>query len=220
MWQLRQRLRSLVGAGPDDVLRRARGVIHVGANTGQERDLYASLGLKVVWVEPIPEVFDELERNLSAYPDQRAVRALVTDRSGEKVTFHVSSNDGLSSSIFEFDQHADIWPDVTTAHSIELVTTTLTDLVRHEAIDLNLYDSLVMDTQGSELLVLQGAEAVLPDFTLIKSEAADFEAYAGCCRRDHIEQFLGVRGFTEIQATKFASHPNGGHYYDLVFERS
>ena len=32
----------------------ARGVIHVGANVGQERDLYAAYRLPVVWIEPTP----------------------------------------------------------------------------------------------------------------------------------------------------------------------
>jgi hypothetical protein len=41
-------------------LRKVRGVIHVGANEGQERDLYAAFGLNVIWIEPIPEVFQVL----------------------------------------------------------------------------------------------------------------------------------------------------------------
>lgn len=220
MRHVRQRLRNLVGGGPNEALRRARGVIHVGANTGQERDLYASFGLRVVWIEPIPEVFDELQRNVADFPYQRAVRALVTDTSGETVAFHVSSNDGLSSSIFDFDQHADIWPDVTTARSIELVTTTLSDLVEREGIEPHDYDALVMDTQGSELLVLQGAEAMLKQLSVIKTEAADFEAYTGCCLREDIESFLFARGFRETQCTEFARHAEGGRYYDVVFERS
>jgi len=194
-------------------------VIHVGANTGQERDLYDSFGLKVVWVEPIPEVFETLEQNLTKYPDQRAVRALLTDRSGETVTFHVSSNDGLSSSIFDFDQHKDIWPEVVTARSIQLVTTTLSDLIARESINRSEYDALVMDTQGSELLVLKGAEQVLSGFSIIKTEAADFEAYAGCCRREDLEAHLGSRGFFETGATEFARRAEGGRYYDVVFER-
>ena len=43
---------------PDAFLRRVRGLVHVGANTGQERESYASHGLSVIWVEPIGDVFD------------------------------------------------------------------------------------------------------------------------------------------------------------------
>lgn len=38
-------------------LSKGRGVIHVGANAGQERELYAAFGLHVIWIEPIPDVF-------------------------------------------------------------------------------------------------------------------------------------------------------------------
>jgi len=218
MQNVRRRLRNLVRRGPDEVLRRAQGVIHIGANTGQERDLYAAFGLRVLWVEPIPEVFDELERNLVGFPDQRAVRALITDKPGETVNFHVSSNDGLSSSIFDFEQHSDIWPEVTTARSIELITTTLAELIQREGASDG-YDALVMDTQGSELLVLRGAEAVLSQFSIIKTEAADFEAYSGCCRREDIEHFLTSRSFEETSCTEFARHGSGGRYFDIVFQR-
>lgn len=219
MRHVRQRLKALVRGGSDKALNRARGVIHVGANTGQERGLYAAYGLKVIWVEPIPEVFDVLQSNIAEYPDQRAVRALLTDRSGETVTFHVSSNDGLSSSIFDFDQHKDIWPEVTTSRSLELTTTTLAELIEHERVDPTEYDALVMDTQGSELLVLQGAEQLLEGFSIIKTEAADFDSYKGCCLREDIENYLSARGFTETRCTEFARSEQGGRYYDIIFER-
>ena len=40
---------------PEDAfLRKVSGVIHVGANLGQERAHYARFRLDVVWIEPIP----------------------------------------------------------------------------------------------------------------------------------------------------------------------
>ena len=59
-----------------------RGVVHVGANTGQERLIYDKEGLNVLWIEPIPSVFDTLVANIRALPKQRAVCALVTDQIG------------------------------------------------------------------------------------------------------------------------------------------
>src|SRR5215472_4628952 len=51
-----RRIRSMLKRNPDSFLRGVSGVIHVGANTGQERELYEKFGLHVVWIEPIPEV--------------------------------------------------------------------------------------------------------------------------------------------------------------------
>jgi hypothetical protein len=108
----------------DDFLNRVSHLIHVGANYGQERDIYAKHGISVFWVESIPEVFDALKRNLEEYQQQRAVCAPVTDTVGRKHLFHVSNNDGASSSILEFAQHKDIWPEVCFTRDIELISTT------------------------------------------------------------------------------------------------
>jgi 2-O-methyltransferase len=43
---------------------------------GQERELYAAFGLRVVWIEPIPEVFESLKLNICPYPKQCAYRYL------------------------------------------------------------------------------------------------------------------------------------------------
>jgi FkbM family methyltransferase len=205
---------------PNAFLRQVRGVVHVGANIGQERELYAKYKLDVVWIEPISSVFSELKANLKEFPRQHAYQYLVTDRDGEEYTFHVANNQGASSSILEFDQHKDIWPDVNYTESIRLESITLTSLFRKEGIETGKYDALVMDTQGSELLVLKGAESMIRGFKYVQTEAADFESYAGGCRVADIEEFLKRYGFSEIWRTKFASNQDGGSYYDIVYRRS
>ena len=60
-----RRLRSRLGRWPDSFLWDCDGVVHIGANTGQERDMYHRLGLRVLWVEPIPSVFAQLRENLT-----------------------------------------------------------------------------------------------------------------------------------------------------------
>ena len=94
------------------LLRRSRGVIHVGANLGQERHFYDGLGLRVLWIEPIPDVYGALVKNLAEFPKQSAIKALITDKNGDNILFHLSNNGGQSSSIFDLHLHEDIWPDV------------------------------------------------------------------------------------------------------------
>jgi FkbM family methyltransferase len=200
-------------------LRSVRGVIHVGANTGQERELYAQYRLKVLWIEPIDEVFAQLKRNIAALPDQRAVQALVTDRDGGEYTFNVASNTGASSSILPLKLHADVWPDVTFTKTVAMRSTTLPSLLQAHGIDAGLYDALVMDTQGSELLVLEGAEPLLGGFRYVRTEVADFEAYEGCCQLAEVEAYLTRRGFREKVRKVIALHPQGGGYYDIVYGR-
>lgn len=200
-------------------LRDVSGVIHVGAHTGQERQLYAQYRLKVLWIEPLAELFAELERNIAGLQDQRAVRALVTDNDDAEYSFHVASNAGGSSSILELKLHADIWPDVTYTRTVAMRGTTLPSLLEAERIDSRAYDALVMDTQGSELLVLRGAAALLGQFKYIRTEVADFEAYENCCQLADIESFLAAYDFREQVRKVIARHPSGGGYYDIVYRK-
>ena len=126
------RLKSLLTRDPDRFLKRVSGVIHVGANIGQERDTYQAFGLQVIWVEPISEVFQRLTANLTGYSGQRALQALVTDQDDAEYTFHIASNDGQSSSIFDFQMHKDIWPQISYERDVTLRSTTLTSLFLDE----------------------------------------------------------------------------------------
>jgi len=203
----------------DSFLRDVSGVIHVGANYGQEREQYNNFGLRVIWVEPIPEVFSELKRNIREFSNQRAYQALVTDVDGKEYKFHISNNNGASSSILEFKQHKDIWPNVNYTASISLNSITLASLLRKERIDPCDYQALIMDTQGSELLVLQGSVPVLENFKYIKTEVPDFESYEGCCQLVDINAFMKKHGYIEFSCNKFASREAGGDYFDIVYRR-
>ena len=200
-------------------LKGCKGVIHVGANTGQERKVYDRLGLNVIWVEPIPEVFAQLVENIAAYPKQRAIEALITQRDGDYLTLNVASNGGASSSILDLHEHKDVWPDVSYVRSVDLVSSTLTTSLGRANVDWNQFDVLVMDTQGAELLVLKGAVDLLPRFKFIKTEVADFEAYKNCTQGDEMETFLGQHSFVVARRDVFASRAGGGKYYDMLFKR-
>lgn len=210
---------NLFCKSPDDFLKKAKGVIHIGANEGQERDLYARRGLNVIWIEPIPEVFEVLKKNIKNYPDQIAFQYLITDKDGAEYDFHIANNQGASSSIYDIKLHKDIWPEVTYQKSIKLRSVTLATMVKKEAVNLKNYDALVIDTQGSELLVLKGAASILPSFKFIKAEVPDFEAYSGCSQLKDVAKFLTSCGFKEYTRHKFAEHPKGGAYYDILFTR-
>ncbi len=215
----RWRFAGGLSRNPNAYLRQISGVIHVGANAGQERELYARHGLDVIWIEPIPEVFARLKVNLRSFPRQRALQYLVADRDGARYDFHVANNEGLSSSILELGQHRDIWPEVEYERHIDLTGTTLAAIVGRENIDMQNYDALVMDTQGSELLVLKGAAPILGGFSYIKTEAADFDSYKGCAKLAELDAFLGAHGFRQRHCHLFASRPRGGGYYEVLYKR-
>jgi FkbM family methyltransferase len=215
-----RRIKTVLTLNPDRFLNKVSGVIHIGANTGQERDTYKQLGLHVVWIEPIPEVFNALRTNLDGYSSQLAFQYLVTDKNNSEYTFHIANNGGASSSILDFNMHKDIWPEVAYEREITLRSITLASLVQKERIDVTDYQALILDTQGSELLILKGANTILSGFKFVKLEVPDFESYKGCCQVRDIEQFLEPHGFREFSRHKFAESSAGGNYYDIVYKRT
>lgn len=203
----------------DTFLKRVPGVIHVGANTGQERELYAARGLNVLWVEPIPAVFEQLRFNIATFPNQRACRHLLAAEHGTEYAFHVANNGGASSSILKFSKHGDIWPDVHFTHDLCITATTLPRMIDIEQIDIRSYGALVLDTQGSELLVLKRATSILDKFQFVKTEVADFESYAGCCQLPELTDFMRKHGFKLSRKVPVAARRGVGNYYDALYRR-
>ena len=214
-----RRLKSIFKVNPNKFLKKINGIIHVGANTGQEIGLYARYGLSVVWIEPIPEVFETLKVNLKNFPKQVALKGLVTDFDNVNYQFHLANNNGASSSILDLKLHQDIWPDVSFKKTIHLQSLTLPSLLKINNIKLAEFDMLVMDTQGSELLVLEGSKSIMHNFKYVKTEVPDFEAYKGCCQLKDLQSFMINHGYIEVYRNKFASHPNGGSYYDIMYKK-
>lgn len=215
-----QKINNLFRKNSERFLEDISGVVHIGANTGQERKIYNQYGLNVIWVEPIPHIYDELKQNIMEYNNQLAVQALITDVENKEYEFHIASNNGASSSIYDLKDHKDIWPEVVYQKSITLKSTTLTALLNKESLDISNYQALIMDTQGSELLVLQGSLPILKHFKYIKTEVADFESYEGSCTLSQIEDFMLEHGYKEYSRNIIAQREKGGKYYDLVYSKT
>jgi FkbM family methyltransferase len=205
--------------GENSYLRKAKGLIHIGANAGQERKLYARFDLEVVWIEPIPTIFEQLRNNIAGFPRQRAYQYLLADDSRE-YELYVADNNGASSSILDFSKHRAMWPDIRYTGTIPLKSITLESFIRQEQIPLHRFDALVLDTQGSELKILKGGVGFLPNFRFIKVEVPDFEAYQGCCLVGELCSFLSLHGFREWSRHAFKHVPGIGTYFDVIFERA
>lgn len=199
--------------------RRARGIIHVGANVGQEAGRYAKHGQRVVWIEPNPSLIPRLRANAEKHPGQTVIEALVSERDGDEVDFHIAGNDGHSSSILEMKEHRTMFPEVDYVDRARMTTRTLPALLAEHGVDLSSYDTLLLDTQGAELMVLRGAEPILGGFRYIQTEAPDFEAYAGCPTRETLVAYMAQRGFRLHAVKCFARQAGTGRYFDLLFKR-
>ena len=202
------------------LLKNIDSLVHVGANRGQERKLYAKYNLEVLWIEPIEEVFEQLLANTKQYKKQKAIQALITDIDDKEYSFNIANNNGASSSILDLKEHKEIWPHVHFERTISLKSLTLSSLYKRENIKPEKYQALIMDTQGSEILVLKGGMPLLKHFEFIMTEVADFESYKDCCQLADMNEFMTNAGFEEHSRSQFGKPTKeGGRYFNIIYTR-
>lgn len=198
-----------------------RGVLQVGASYGQEMKWFIENGIEAgVFVEPLAEPFRVLSESCRLRANFVAVNALCGAESGQRVSFHVASNGGMSSSMLKPANHLQQFDFVRFDEPIELVTNRLDHVVdfvhKHghtgacDALDL-----LYMDTQGAELQVLQGAGAVLDRINFVLTEVTRNRMYDGAPVLSELMAFLEPQGFT-LNNVNFDQH----HHGDALFVRN
>ena len=180
--------------------RRFSSVIHVGANDGKEVPEYKKHLLKhAVLIEPLPNVFERLKQKIIGHDGFVAVQALCSDLPNIKRDFYVASNNGQSSSLLKPTRHVVEHPDVAFNSKIEIESTTL-DLVmvateEKSKINRAQFDTLILDVQGAELMVLKGACRTLDHIRFVYSEVSYGGLYENDVIFEDLQQFLKCFGF-------------------------
>jgi len=179
---------------------RPKGVLHVGANKGEEAPVYLELGIKKqIWIEAYEPVFRLLKDNLANNPEAIAWNACVSDENGDKVTFHVSNNGSQSSSILELGTHKEVHPEVHYINHIEMTTQRIDKLFENPFVNPSNYDFLNIDLQGAELKALKGMGKLIHNFKWAYLEVNQKELYQGCALVEDIDYYLGAYGFTRVE---------------------
>tara|TARA_Y100000590_G_C15682416_1_gene1000312 strand:- start:1471 stop:2070 length:600 start_codon:yes stop_codon:yes gene_type:complete len=176
------------------------GIFHLGAHRGVEAEVYNWFGKNVIWIEALPENFENLKENLYFYKNQKAFLALLSDRNDENKKFFVSNNDAACSSMFDFTDKiktSEQWnkKDHKMINSYLLKTITLDKLLKDNKIDPKNYNHWVLDLQGAELLALKGAEESLKTCHSILIEVSKKQFYSGGVLWDELKKWLENRNF-------------------------
>lgn len=190
------------------------GVLHLGANTGQEARAYAKQGVqRVIWVEAMPTVYLQLVENIKNYPGSVALLGCLSDTDGQKVKFNISSNGSQSSSFLEFGTHTQEHPTVKYVGSVEMVTVRLDTLLVRNCIEIAGDDwFLNVDLQGAELLALKGMGPLLHKFKYAYIEINEKELYKGCPLAPEIDGYMQVFGFKTME-TEMTGSGWGDRFY-------
>lgn len=167
------------------------GIVHVGAHTGQEIPEYIDLNInKIVCFEPLEENYTHLKN----YFESKGVKVFkcALGNSETKIEMNVSSLENanysftMSSSILNPKKHLCSYPDVLFKDK-ELV-----DLKKLSSFkeDIEFCNFLVLDVQGYEYEVLEGAENLISQFDYVYSEVNRDETYEGNKLVEDIDQLL------------------------------
>jgi FkbM family methyltransferase len=185
-----------------------KGVLHIGANVGEEAPVYLELGIqRQIWIEANPIIYARLENNLKPNHDAHAFNYCIGDDDNAVVTFHISNNGSQSSSILELGTHKTAHPEV---HYIEDVAMEMRriDKLFTDA-DFEDIDFLNIDLQGAELKALKGMGDLLNSFKWAYLEVNKDELYKGCALVDEIDTYLAGFGFKRVE-TKWAGNTGWG----------
>jgi hypothetical protein len=127
------------------------------------------------------------------------------------VTFHVASNNGGSSSLLAPGRHAELYPWITFEKTLELVTERLDDLVA-ERPEAATYNVLVLDVQGAELKVLNGAPELLSTVDAVFAEVSSEPLYEGGCTFLEVTNRLAEAGLV-FRAAEMNAEGWGDAFY-------
>lgn len=167
------------------------GVLHIGANVGEERFMYDKLGIrKQIWIEGNPEIFLKLKENVSYNPEAVALNYIIGNENKETV-LHISNNGSQSSSVLNLGTHKQQHPDV---HYVKDIKGTM-HRIDSLGLDLTGVDLLNIDLQGFEYQALKGIGDLLNQFKAAYLEVNKANVYEGCAQIDTIDLFMLSKRF-------------------------
>ncbi|MCY7315801.1 MAG: FkbM family methyltransferase [Rubrivivax sp.] len=176
----------------------------IGAHRFDELPLVNKVfpGLRAIYVfEPLPGPLAVLHTRAQA---DRRIRVFPVAVSAEDGTaqFHVTSNDGESSSLLPMGSHRELFPQVVVQHSITVTTRRLASVLAEHG--LAPPDALIIDVQGAEYQVLQSLPAaLLQQVRLIYTEVSTEPVYQGSRPLADVAQLLAPQfvnlGFAALQ---------------------
>jgi len=172
---------------------KVRGVIHVGANYGEESNHYRTAGVdNVIWIEPLEFGFAQLGHLEELYGD-KIFNCAISDYDGEAEMFHVHNE--VSSSLLEVGRHNEFCL-LHTVDKPKVKVYKLDTLIKKNNIDINNYNMLNVDSQGAEHLVLSGCEENLDKMDVLYLELNEKDVYIGAKDKDEIIAGLREKHFT------------------------
>jgi len=171
-----------------------KGIIQIGANSGQEVGYFSQLTNNIILIEPIPQLAEYLKK---AYPNYTVLQYGLGS-TNETMDLHIASNNGESSSVLKPLNHPKYYPDILFGQSIQIPIRTFESLIDELHININNFNILVSDTQGYDLEAIKGFKHHINNFELIIAEYINSNLYENDASLDDMINYLTPLGFQLI----------------------
>ena len=203
-------------------MKNKKKILFIGANDMREmlptgkRPEYKDKYKEGLFIEPIPEVFKELQKNLNQVNESngnnfQALQALVTNKESETYDFKLYSTDNMlaSSSIFEMRKKHE--KKLGYKGSIILQSTRMSSIISSLNLNIEEYD-VFLDVQGAELEVLKSFDDHIYKIDWLHTEVSVKAIYyTGGVLFDELNAFLNKHKLFTKGIAK-------GHM-DLIYEK-
>ena len=168
--------------------------LDVGANTGEFAQEVRTDGFNgsILSFEPLSEAFTTLSQRADGDPRWACINCAIGSETGT-TTINVAGNSVSSSLLPMASLHSDSAPDSAITRSEEIQVKRLSDLCEQLKAEFPAY--MKIDTQGFELEVLKGAQALLPLISAIELEMSISELYEGQPLFPEVHSYLEGQGY-------------------------
>lgn len=188
------------------------GIIHAGANDGEEIYNYMRFGIDhILGFEPLPAAWqlckDNIEKwkaELGVNPTVAACYPIALDNFNGEAELNITAGDGKGSSLLRPNyDHPEVKKNWTDGQDMIVDKKTvrvarLDSLIDgNNGIDWSQFDTLVLDTQGNEMEILEGMGEYLKQFKFLCIELSITPAYEGEITGPTVAAWLAERGFIQ-----------------------
>jgi FkbM family methyltransferase len=170
-------------------------IVEAGAHHGIDTMRFAQLwpAGRIYAFEPVPHLYEHLQRNTGPYPNVRTYQLALGDRDAAMRMWLSDRKHDYSSSLLEPREHLHEFPEIRFEETTSVQVTTLATWAAHEGIDR--IDGMWLDMQGYELAMLKAAGRILETTRAIILEVSATELYAGLPLWPEVQAWLESQGF-------------------------
>ncbi|WP_299456784.1 FkbM family methyltransferase [uncultured Microscilla sp.] len=184
---------------------------HVGFDTAQFAMLFPKG--KIYAFEPVPEIYNALEKNTSEFSNVFRYQQALSDKNGY-MSINVSKG-GVNgaSSLLKPKKHTDLFPEITFNETVKVATVCLDNWAKQESIQK--IDFMWLDMQGYEITALKEGENILKTTKMVFTEVNLEELYEGCPLKTEVIEYMKTQGF-EVMKEFFEESEA---YGDILFRK-